>query len=173
MTGSVASYLRLVPVEAAAFVVVDSGLVAAILGEFGSVVQNLLRLQHAAGHLLHDVAHGLSQSLLDLNAHKQINSLERPKLWSAPRRGRGRFLLYLEVGADLRQQGPRRSDVIGGHELPLQDGQGDVGARGQVLGCDWWVGQLRSRWPVCFWVPLKLDNLHVGQSLQTDKRKAK
>lgn len=69
-------YLSFVPVEAVVFVVVECILVALMLGEFGSLVENLLGLQLTAGHPLDHLAHSLSQQLLDLNTQTHIDTLK-------------------------------------------------------------------------------------------------
>lgn len=47
---------------------VDGDLVAAVLGQVGSFVQNFLRLQHVAGHSLDHLVHDVSQDLPNLRA---------------------------------------------------------------------------------------------------------
>lgn len=64
-------YLSLVPVEAVVFVVGEGSLVALMLGEFGSFVENLLGLENIAGHTLNHLAHSVSQHLPDLHTHTQ------------------------------------------------------------------------------------------------------
>lgn len=73
--------------------------------------------------------------------------------------------LNLEVGVDLLQQPSRKLDVIGGHQLPLEDGQRDVGARGQIQISNWLQGRERSAEATGFGVTLKRDDLHVGHRL--------
>lgn len=72
--------------------------------------------------------------------------------------------LYLEVGVDLHQQSPCNPDIIGDHHLPLEDGQRNVGAWGQIRICNWLQGHW-SGLAVCLGVTLKRYNLHVGHSL--------
>lgn len=67
-------YLGSVPVEAVVLVVVDCGLVALMLGQVGSAVQNVLGLELVAGHPLSHLAHGLSQHLPDLNTHTHTHT---------------------------------------------------------------------------------------------------
>lgn len=62
-------HLSFVPVEAVVFVVVDCSLVALMLGQFGSVVENFLGLELITGHPLDHLVHILSQHLPDLNTH--------------------------------------------------------------------------------------------------------
>lgn len=76
---------------------------------------------------------------------------------------------YLEVGADLHQHPPCNSDIVGGHQLPLEDGERNVRARGQIRVCDWLQGHWRSRGAVCLGVTLERHNLHVRQSLSRKK----
>lgn len=72
---------------------------------------------------------------------------------------------YFEVGADLQQQPPCSSDIIGGHQLPLEDGQRNIGTWGQIQICNWLQSNWRSGWAVCFVVTLKLYHFHVRQCL--------
>lgn len=74
---------------------------------------------------------------------------------------------YLEVSVDLLQQSPGFCDVIGIHQLPLQDGQGNVRTGGQVWVHDRLQGHGRDRRAVGLVVALELYNLHVGQGLWT------
>lgn len=67
-------YLSFVPVEAVVFVVVDRSLVALMLGQVCSGVENLLGLVFIVGHLLHNFAHRLSHHLPELNTHAQRSS---------------------------------------------------------------------------------------------------
>lgn len=66
---SVRLYLGFVPVEAVVFVVLDCSLVALVLGQLGSVVEDLVGLELIAGHPLDHLAHSVSQHLPDLNTH--------------------------------------------------------------------------------------------------------
>lgn len=67
-------YLGFVPVEAVVFVVVDRRLVALMLGQVGSGVENLLGLELIVGHLLHDFSHRISHNLPDLNTHTHLKT---------------------------------------------------------------------------------------------------
>lgn len=73
--------------------------------------------------------------------------------------------LYLQVCVDLHQHPSCNSDVIGGHHLPLEDGQRNIWAWGQIQICDWLQGHRRSRFEVRLGVTLERHHLHVGQSL--------
>lgn len=66
---SAVSHLRLVPVEAGVFVVTDCSLVATMLRQFTSLVENLISLQFTACHLLQDCTHGVSHHLPGLHTH--------------------------------------------------------------------------------------------------------
>lgn len=61
-------YLLLVPVEALVFVMVDGGLVAPVLGQVGSFVQDFFRLQRVAGHSQDHPVHDASQQVPRLGA---------------------------------------------------------------------------------------------------------
>lgn len=65
---SVQIYLLFVPVEALVFIMVDGGLVALVLSQVGSFVQNFFRLQRVAGHSLDHPVHDVSQHLPNLSA---------------------------------------------------------------------------------------------------------
>lgn len=53
------------------------------------------------------------------------------------------FKSYLKVFVDLLQQFSRNLEVIGGHHLPLEDGQRNVRAGCQVQIGDWWQAHWR------------------------------
>lgn len=71
----------------------------------------------------------------------------------------------LEVCADLCQVTPGDGDVIGLHQLPLEDGQRDVRAGGEVTLPN--LGQVHGlgRRAVALGRTLELHHLHVSQSL--------
>lgn len=73
--------------------------------------------------------------------------------------------LYLEVGVDLHEEPPCNSDIVGGHHLPLEDGQRNIRARRQVWIGNWLQAHWRSRLAACHGVTLESYHLHVGQSL--------
>ena len=70
-------YLRFVPVEAVAFVGADGGLVALMLGELRSVIEDFLSLELIARHLLYQEAHSVSQHVSDLN--KKLKKTKKKK----------------------------------------------------------------------------------------------
>ena len=162
-------YLSFVPVEAVVFEVVECSLVASVLGEIGSLVENLLGLELTAGHPLHHFTHGISHRLPDLNTNTHTYSHMKSVIWDllwwnlCSKVTTSSF--YLEMGADLHQHPPCNSDIIGGHQLPLEDGQRNVGTRGQIWVCDWLQGHWGSRGAVCLGVTLECHNLHVCHSL--------
>lgn len=77
----------------------------------------------------------------------------------------------LEVVADLGQKLPGLSDVVGGHHLPLQDGQRNVWAGRQVHVCDWLEADGRNGQAVRFRRSLELGHLHVRYGLRRQKQK--
>lgn len=162
-----AVYLRGVPVEAGLLVVPDRRLVAAVLRQLGSLVEQLGGLHLAARHLLHDAPHAVLQRLPDLRGRRgtQRHTEAVGKGGGAPFTD-----LYLEVAVDLHQQVAGDSDVVGRHHLPLEDGEGDVGARGQVQVPDRAEAALGGGWGVGLGTTLERDDLHVGHGLQTQTK---
>lgn len=80
------------------------------------------------------------------------------------------FRSYLKVFVDLLQQFSRSLEVIGGHHLPLEDGQRNVRAGRQVQVGDWWQAHWRRGWGVCLGVTLELHDLHVSHCLQKETK---
>lgn len=138
---SVLLYLRFVPVEAVVFVVVDCSPVALVVGQIRSFIENLLRHELIACHSLDHFAHSLSQSLPHLKRHispgQRLSKCKHLSFTCQQFLKYCKVTSYLEVGADLQQQPSCSSDIIGGHQPPLEDGQRNIGTGGQIQICNW------------------------------------
>lgn len=163
-------YLRFAPVEAVVFEVLHCRLVALMLGEVSSAVYHVIGFERIADDSLDHFAHSVGHNVPELHRQRFTHSLmvnchqmDFQCSGTLPQTLESFVSLYLEVGTDLHEQAPCHTDVIGGHHLPLQDGQRNVRARGQIQVCNWW--QVHRSWTVCFVITLKLYNFHVGQSL--------
>lgn len=78
---------------------------------------------------------------------------------------------HLEVAIDLHQQLFGFCDAVGGHHLPLQDGQGNVRAGCHVHVFDWLESEGRSGQAVHSGRGLELRHLHARHRLWRQKHR--